>query len=144
MLQVKTEIEINANSEKIWSILVNFENWGIWNPIISKAQGIATEQSSLNITMKCKEGKDANSFSPIITKVDDLKSLHWKAKMMAYFIFTNEKIFEIEETKNGSKFIHIENFSGLMIPLFKNKLKEYVPSMLNEMNEALKIEAEKS
>ena len=143
MIQIKTEININANAKKVWDILIDFEKWGTWNPIISKAKGVAIEDTSLEITMKTKEGNDANSYSPIITKVDDLKSLHFKAKMMAYFIFTNEKIFEIEETSDGIKLIHIENFSGLMIPLFKNKLKDYVPSMLGSMNEALKIEAEK-
>ena len=143
MIQVKTEIEINANIEKVWKILTNFENWSTWNPIIAKAKGEAKEESSLNITMKTKEGKNANSYVANIIKVDNLKSLHWKAKMMAYFIFTNDKIFELEETSNGVKLTHIENFSGLMVPLFVNKLKEYVPSMLDSMNEALKIKAEK-
>ena len=64
--------------------------------------------------------------------------------MMAEFLFTNDKVFELEETGSGTRLIHKELFSGLLVPLFGSMLKEGVPSMLQSMNEALKAKAEKS
>jgi hypothetical protein len=37
---------------------------------------------------------------------------------MAKFLFTNDKVFELQETATGTKLIHKELFGGLMVKLF--------------------------
>ena len=80
---------------------------------------------------------------PVVTVFDGPKSFRWRAKMLAGFMFTNDKVFELEETSTGTRLIHLELYSGLMVMMFWNKLNEFVPSMLDSMNEALKIKVEK-
>jgi hypothetical protein len=63
--------------------------------------------------------------------------------MMAGFIFTNYKIFELVKTSTGTKLIHTESFKGLLAPIFCGQMEEGVPPMLKSMNDALKILAEK-
>jgi len=63
--------------------------------------------------------------------------------MMFEFLFTNDKVFEFEETRSGTLLIHKELFSGMLVPLFWGYLNNGVPPMLNSMNEALKKTAEK-
>ena len=63
---------------------------------------------------------------------------------MAEFVMTNDKVFELEATGSGTRLIHKELFSGMLVPLFWSKFETGVPPMLNSMNDALKRIAEKS
>jgi len=63
--------------------------------------------------------------------------------MLAGFIFTNDKVFELEETNTGTRLTHKELFSGLLAPIFCGQMEKGVPPMLDSMNKALKEQAEK-
>ena len=144
MREIRTEIEIAAPLTKVWSILIDFDKWKAWNPIVSKASGVASLGSKLSITMCGKDGKDAQKYMPIVTSIQEPKYFRWRAKMMAEFLFTNDKVFELEEMGTGTRLIHTEAFSGIIVPMFWSKLDKHVPSMLKSMNEALKILVEKN
>ncbi len=144
MQQIKTEIEIAAPPSKVWKIITDIDKWQEWSPTINASKGDATVGSKLSITMMSKEkGKDGPQYNPVITQLDEAKYFHWRAHMMAGFIFTNDKIFKLEETSAGTKLTHIETFKGLVTPLFKGQMEKGVPPMLNAMNKALKELAEK-
>jgi len=144
MREIRTEIEIAAPLTKVWSILTDFDNWKKWNPIVNQASGVASPGSKLSITMSCTDGKDGNNYMPIVTNVEEPKFFRWRAKMMAEFLFTNDKVFELEEIGSGTRLIHLEKFSGILVPMFWSKLNKGVLPMLKSMNDALKIIAEKS
>ena len=145
MREIKTEIEISAAPTEVWGILTNIDNWAEWSPIINQASGDASLGSTLSITMMSKEeGKDGPKYNPVITILDEPKLFRWRAKMMAEFVFTNDKVLELEETRTGTRLIHKELFSGMFVPLFWSSVEKNVPSMLDSMNEALKVKAEKS
>jgi hypothetical protein len=143
MRELRTEIEIAAPITKVWSILTDFDNWKEWNPI-KHANGVASPGSKLTITMCGEEGKDGKKYMPLVINVEEPKSFRWRGVMMAGFLFTNDKVFELEEMGSGTRLIHREEFSGILVPLFWSKLKEYALPMLKSMNDALKITAEKS
>ncbi len=142
MREIRTEVEIAAPPSKVWSILLDFNSWKDWSPIINQASGDASVGSVLSITMQGKDGKDGPKYMPVITDLETPKFFRWRAKMMASFIFTNDKIFELEETSSGTRLIHKELFSGMMVPMFWSKFEEGVPPMLNAMNQALKAKVE--
>ncbi len=143
MQEITTEIEIAAPPEKVWAILTDFNNWNKWNTTITKTSGDAALGSQLNISMRGHDGKDSNSYSPVITKLEAPKLLRWRAKMLAEFLFSNEKIVELKATDAGTKVIHKETFEGLMVKMFWSKMESGVPPILNKMNKALKETAEK-
>jgi len=143
MREIKTEIEISAPTTEVWRIITNIDDWAEWSPIINQASGNAALGSTLSITMIGEEeGKDGPKYSPVITILDEPKSFRWRATMMAGFIMTNDKLFELEETSTGTRLIHKELFSGMLVPLFWSSVEKNVPTMLNSMNEALKTKAE--
>lgn len=147
MREIRTEIEISAPPAKVWSILIDFDKWTEWSPIIKQASGAASLGSKLSITMCGKEGKDGEAgpkYEPVITIFDIPKNFRWRATMVAGFIMTNGKVFELEKISSGTRVVHIETFSGMMVPLIWSHMESNVPKMLNSMNEALKNEAEKS
>jgi hypothetical protein len=142
--EIKTEIEITAPPSKVWSIIMDINNWQEWSPIINDSNGTASVGSKLSITMMSKEeGKDGPKYSPIITELDEPTYFRWRAHMLAGFIFTNDKILELEETNSGTRLTHKETFSGLLAPIFCGQMEKGVPPMLNSMNKALKDLAEK-
>ncbi len=144
MQTIGTEIDIEAPCEKVWAIITNVDKWHEWSPTINASEGKAEVGSVVTITMMSKEaGKDGPKYSPKIIKMDEPKYFHWRAHMMAGFIFTNDKIIELEPTATGTKVIHKETFKGLMAALMKGQMEKGVPTMLNMMNEALKELAEK-
>ena len=144
MREIRTEIEIAAPVTKVWSILTDFDNWKEWNPIVEQESGVASPGSKLSMTMRCGDGKEGNKYMSVVTNVEDPKSFRWRATMMAGFLFTNDKVFELEETGSGTRLVHIEAFSGILVPLFWGKMEKSIAPMLESMNVALKIKAEKS
>lgn len=144
MQTVETEIEIQAPPEKVWSIITDIDKWHEWSPIINASSGEAAVGSTVAITMMSKEaGKDGPKYNPEIIQMDEPTYFHWRAHMMAGFVFTNDKIIELEKTDAGTKVIHKETFKGLMAALMKGQMAKEVPPMLTRMNEALKQLAEK-
>ena len=142
MKELRTEIEIGAPIEKVWSVLIDFENWKEWNPIVNNVSGNAVKGSKLKIVMKGKDGTDSMKYDAVITDIEEPKSFRWRATMMAGFLFTNDKIFDLESTGSGTKLIHREEFTGLLLSLFWSKLEKGALPMLKTMNEALKSKAE--
>jgi hypothetical protein len=143
MQVVQTEIEISAPPSKVWSIITDINKWQDWSPTINDSNGTVSVGSKLSITMMGKEeGKDGPKYNPVIIELKEPKYFHWRAHMLAGFIFTNNKIFVLEETDSGTKLIHKETFKGLLAPIFSNQMEKGVPPMLNVMNKALKELAE--
>ncbi|MGH1538185.1 MAG: SRPBCC family protein [Gammaproteobacteria bacterium] len=141
--EVVTEIEISASPDKVWAIITDINKWQDWSPIINQSSGNASVGSELRMTMIGKaEGKGGPTYNPIITQLEKPRLFQWRAHMIAGFIFTNDKIFELEETTSGTRLVHKETFRGLLAPIFCRKMEEGVPPMLHSMNKALKDLAE--
>lgn len=143
MQTIQTEIDIEAPPEKVWSIISEVDKWHEWSPTINASEGKAEIGSVVTITMMSKEpGKDGPKYNPEIIQMEEPTYFHWRAHMMAGFIFTNEKIIELEKTESGTKVIHKETFKGLMAAAMKGQMEKGVSPMLNLMNDALKKVAE--
>ena len=141
--EIKTEIVIDAPPPKVWSIISDINNWQEWSPIIKGSHGTASVGSELTITMIGKEeGQDGPKYNPIITELEEPSYLRWRAHMLTGFIFTNDKIIELEETSSGTRLIHKELFKGLLAPIICGQMEKGVPPMLDSMNKALKDLAE--
>lgn len=144
MQELTTNIDINATPDKVWRVLTDINQWKDWNPIVNQATGKASAQGKLDIVMRGKDGKNGPRYSPVVTDFEEPSCFRWRAKMITGFLFTNDKVFELEETSTGTRVTHKEVFSGLLAPLFCGNIEKGVTPMLNSMNEALKKVAEKS
>ncbi len=142
MREIRTEIEINASQMDVWDILMAFDKWSDWNPTVNQASGTATLGSKVSITMAGPEGRDGQKYSADIITFEAPRSFRWRAVMMAGFLMTNDRSFELEPAGDGTKLINTEHFSGLLVTLFWSKLEKFVPDSLNAMNAALKAKAE--
>ncbi len=142
MREIQSEIDIAASPAQVWKILTEFEKWQEWNPLVKEVHGVATGGSEISVQMRDQNGKQGQHYTAVITTFEEPRFFRWRAKMMAAFLFTNDKVFELKETPTGTTLHHTEAFSGLMVSLFWGKLDQYVPDMLKSMNEALKKRVE--
>jgi hypothetical protein len=144
MREIRTEIQITAPPEKVWSLLTDFNNWKNWNPTINEISGDASVGSKLIITMRCEDGSKGHKYSPVITTFKKPNFMRWEAKMISNFLFSSDKIFELKETSSGTLLIHKEIFDGIIVTLFWGKMSPGILPMLKVMNEALKKKAEEA
>ncbi len=141
MQHIETEIIINAQPDKVWSVLTNFENYPKWNPFIKSIEGETAVGKQLKVFIQPPNGSGM-TFKPEVLAFDANKEFRWKGKLFVKGIFDGEHFFRLVDMGDGTtKFIHGENFSGFLVPFVSGILgKTKVGFEL--MNEALKRECE--
>src|SRR5437667_12886986 len=51
MLELRTEIEIDAPPERVWAVLIDFEKFPDWNPFIRRSHGNWLVGSRLDVLL---------------------------------------------------------------------------------------------
>jgi hypothetical protein len=133
---------VDSTPEKIWNILINFDQYESWNPFMTKVVGDAKLGSKIMVKIQTIRGKQ-RKYYPIITKMELDKELRWKGKSFLPGIFDGERIFIMEKsTDNQVLFLHKEIFTGLGVKFVGDKLGEDLIESFDKMNMALKTRAE--
>jgi hypothetical protein len=141
-IEINTEIIIHANIEKVWSIIIDFENYPNWNPFIKSINGVVKVGSTIIVKIKPPESKGM-TFKPKVLTFDSNKELSWLGHLLFPGLFDGEHKFEVVDNGNGSTtFRQSEKFNGLLIPLFKNELRINTKNGFENMNNKLKEIAE--
>lgn len=141
MLELKTEIVIQAPSQTVWKHLTELDAYGSWNPFIVKSEG-SVEQGAY-ITNVMMNGGKPRTFKPIITKLEDGKTLEWLGKM-PLGLFNGNHYFHLEKIdENTTKLIHGERFTGLLHKTIMKKIGDDTQRGFEAMNAALKARCER-
>lgn len=142
MRELATEIEIDAPADRVWSILTDFSLFPEWNPFIQEAEGEVREGARLKVHMETPGGRGM-TFKPTVTRVEPEREFRWLGHLLIPGLFDGEHIFQIESSsENAVRFIQRERFRGLLIPLLWRRLAIGTRRGFNEMNVALKRQAE--
>lgn len=137
MLEIKTEILINATSEKVWQALTELKCYPLWNPFIKNLAGNLIVGEKLVVQI-APPGKKEMTFSPMLIKANG-SELRWVGKFLFPFLFKGEHYFILEPVNNNqTKFIHGEIFNGLLVSLMEKDLRGATYQGFIAMNEALK------
>ena len=141
--EIRTEILIQASTEKVWSILTDFENYPTWNPFIKSIKGDVKLKNKIIVRIEPPEA-DGMTFKPKVLSFENQKELRWLGHFLFPGLFDGEHIFELIDNGNGTTtFVQREIFNGILVPLFKKKLDVNTKNGFEEMNLKLKQEAEK-
>ncbi len=142
MRNIETSITINASSQKVWNILIDFGKYSEWNPFIIKIEGQPEKGTKLANTMQL-EGQKPQTFKPSILVVDNEKEFRWLGSLFVKGIFDGEHYFLLEQINEQEvKLTQGENFSGILSSPIMKMIGEKTISGFNKMNEALKARAE--
>ncbi|MEM9297982.1 MAG: SRPBCC domain-containing protein [Bacteroidota bacterium] len=143
MKELRTEVDINAPASKIWSILMDFDRYPEWNPFIISIRGKAHLRERLDVTVQ-PTGSKPMRFQPKVTLFKKDHQFGWMGNLLVVGLFDGHHIFEIHQKEEGGcTFVHREQFSGLLVPLFWKKLDTQTRAGFEAMNSVLKELAEK-
>ena len=136
---IETSIIIEEKPEKIWSIMMDFESYPKWNPFIKsiKSDGSLTKGSKLEVVLNGVKMK------PKVLK-NEKYEFTWLGSLLLPKIFDGEHIFMLEAMDGKTKFIHKENFRGILVQPLLKMIGKKTKKGFENMNEALKILAESS
>jgi len=138
MLELRTEIEIDAPAERVWAVLTDFDRFPDWNPFIRRIHGNAQVGSRLDVFLGAS-GTRGMQFRPIVTTVVPNRELRWLGRLGLPRLFDGEHIFQIEPLgSTRARFIQWERFRGLFVPLLARSLKRDARRGFEEMNQALR------
>jgi hypothetical protein len=144
MHEIRTEIDIAATAEQVWSILLDFPAHPEWNPFIRHIEGMAETGARLNVHIQ-PPGSKGMSFRPTILALAPNRELRWLGHLLLSGIFDGEHYFQISRLGPGRvRFVQGERFSGLVIPFAKSSLDGATKAGFSAMNQALKARAEKA
>ncbi|MEI6557935.1 MAG: SRPBCC domain-containing protein [Rhodospirillaceae bacterium] len=142
MTQLDTSIDIAAPADRVWAVLTDFPAYPEWNPFITAITGVLKVGSVL-IVQLALPGKPALRFKPVLTVAARPRELRWAGHVMAPGLFDGEHGFEIERLESDRcRLRHVEQFSGVLMPLFIPALQEATRAGFEAMNQALKRRAE--
>lgn len=135
--EINTEIHINAPSEKVWSILADFESYPSWNPFVHSLTGEVEKGKKIKVALP------GMNFTPTVLAFEENKEFRWIGHLLFKGLFDGEHSFVLIQNSDGTTtFRHSEKFNGLLVKLFSKKLDTDTKSGFIEMNLKLKEMAE--
>ncbi|MEM1356640.1 MAG: SRPBCC domain-containing protein [Bacteroidota bacterium] len=130
---ITTSIVLPATPEKVWAVLTDFENYPNWNPFVTSAAGDWAAGNTVAITA------GGMGFKPTVLKMKKAQELRWLGSLLFRGVFDGEHYFILRDQENGTTLLtHGEDFSGVLVSLFKSKLNKDTKAGFIAMNEALK------
>jgi hypothetical protein len=140
--EIRTEIELHSCVSAAWKVLTDFSTFHTWNPVIIQIIGEARLGEKLKISVRTSKGKN-RIYRPTITKLEEDHELRWKGKSFIPGFLSGERIFIFQEiSRDYTRFLHSELFSGFGTIIAGRRLIEDVESNLQQMNSAFKKRVE--
>lgn len=138
MKKIESSIIINQSVEKVWSELMNFEDYPQWNPFIRQINGNSKVNGFLEIHLDI--GREKQSvFKPEVIVNNMAREFRWLGRLWTKGIFDGEHFFILKSLDdNRTQLFHGEHFSGLLSGLIFKMIQESTQKGFEAMNTALK------
>jgi hypothetical protein len=140
--ELRTEIVIDATPERVWEVLFDQETLTEWNPFIREMDGDLCEGERLRVHLTPPRGKGM-TFKPKLLEVRPGRRLRWLGHLGIPGLFDGEHVFELHaEGSNSTRFVHREEFGGILVPVLWKQLDTDTREGFKRMNLALKQRVE--
>ena len=140
--QLRAEIDIDADRERVWQVLTDLSAFPDWNPFIVHAHGELAETARLTLRMQ-PVGARAVTLRPRVVEVAPEHRLRWLGRVGMPGIFDAEHVFTLTtRAGGGTRLAQTETFRGIVVPLLARSLDRHTLPAFHAMNEALKNRAE--
>ena len=141
MSRIETEIDIAAAPHEVWRVLVDFANYGQWNPFIDRIEGEARLGAKIKVHVKALGLPPMPLDAEIVTLEDD-REIVWRSGLFAKGLFDRDHIISVEGTATGTRLRQIQTFEGPMASTAAILGEGPVRHGLTRMNDALKRKVE--
>ncbi|NOX29101.1 MAG: SRPBCC domain-containing protein [Actinobacteria bacterium] len=140
--ELRTEIDIDARPETVWTILMDLDMYADWNPFIISSSGVVVKFERLTNRLQPPGGR-AMTFRPVVTVVSENETFEWLGRLGIRGLFDGRHRFDLERRPDGTThMVHSESFSGCLVRIFRKSLDRQTFAGFEEMNEALKTRCE--
>lgn len=136
--EIRTEIDIAAPPSVVWGVLTDFSGFHAWNPMVTAAEGPATEGSTATLHYRSNVGLPLR-FKVHITRSEADRELRWVGSRLG---ITGEHYFQLITDDGGTHFVHGEVFRGFLAGPLGFLFRGQVP-VFSSFNHALKDMAER-
>jgi hypothetical protein len=137
---IETSILIAAPAARIWSVLMDFDAYPAWNPFIRRIEGEKKVGARLEVVIE-PPGQKASIFRPTVIEVSPERLFCWRGSLPVPGFFSGAHRFSLAEESARTRFVHSEEFSGLLVP-FVGSVLAATERGFQAMNEALKARSE--
>lgn len=140
--ELRTEIMIDAPPDRVWDVLTDVRSMGDWNPFIKDVDKEFREGERMRIIL-APPNRMPMTIRPRVLAVSPGRELRWRGHLGVPGLFDGEHVFEIHPAEGKStRFVHREEFGGLLVPMLWRMLDTDTRQGFEEMNHALKDRAE--
>jgi len=135
-IPVRSQIEIDAPLERVYSTLIEFERYPAWNPYHIRVAGSPEPGAKLKVTVHRPDGKTVEVPAVHVLRLRENAELTWGGGIKG--VFYGEHVFELKKlAANRTLLIHNEDFKGLFVG-FADLPAEALTTGYERMNRALK------
>ncbi len=138
MPSLYAEIEIDASRQRVWQALVHKEQWLYWNTYLydCNPKQPLTEGKEVLLSLRRVPGDEEVEFQPLVTLLQPGACLKWVSSIPG---FVTEHVFQLQETgRDRTKYIHQENFSGVLTRVFFPFIRQDEQQGIRRMSRELK------
>lgn len=139
--KVEVTTAIAAPPAVVYEALMDFASYPSWNPMVISLSGTPTVGSQLEAQIKVGS-RAPMTFKPTVVAHTPQKEFRWVGMLFAAWIYRGEHYFIVEEAEEGTRFIHGENFSGVLEPILNGMMGDDLPKAFEAFNLALKERVE--
>jgi hypothetical protein len=146
MKELYSEIEIATSAERVWGVLTDFASYPQWNPFIrhisGEPSGEPTAGERLEVRLEPPGGMGI-TLRPTVLSAEPNRELRWLGRLLVKGLFDGEHSLAIQQLgENRVRFVQSKAFNGLLVPLLARSLDDNTRRGFEEMNRALKEQAE--
>ena len=143
MPSVQASVEIAAPPSAVWAVLVGFETYREWNPLIRRVDGRPEPGRRLRVVLT-QTGLPPTLIAPEVTRVVAERELSWRSEAPIPGAFDASHSFLLEPVEGGSRtrFTQTETFGGVAGALVPCSLRDRIREGFRSMNAALRERVE--
>jgi hypothetical protein len=136
--ELRAEIEIDAEPDRVWAVLMDFEAYPDWNPFITTIQGERTVGARLRAHLQPAGGRGI-TMTPSVTVNEPGSAFGWLGKLGVPHLFDGAHRFELQPIDGGSRtrFVQSERFRGILLSLVRRSILPATLAGFEAMNRAL-------
>ncbi len=140
-MQLRTEVEIAANRERVWDALTSFSDYPRWNPVMTRVTGSLAVGAKLAVEMSQPDGRES-VLDGRVTVVRPLEELRWTGHVVHRWLLAIEHFFLLDERGNDrTRVSHGQDLGGVALKAMGAGAASVIGS-LAAMNEALRRHVE--
>ncbi len=138
--RIEKRVGIQATTDRLWDVLVDFPGWSRWNPYETDVEGTLGFGAPFRLT----ETWPDMSPRPVDGRINEwqpLAQLIWVEKRG--WLFSTVRYFEIEELDKGSCILATGMlFHGLRAELYMDRHRRVIREAFGDICDRLKVAAE--